>query len=361
MRVCLLARKIVEEPETGFGRYSLSIYRGLVERNIEVELLSQGSNIKPFHTILSPIYYDVLAPPLKLLARKIKRLRIDVYHAIDPTQGLYFPLIPKRNTVVFFHDMSGISSLWDTDARLLDNLWRIYDRVATFLSLRYAGHVIVNSEQTKGELVSKLKVPEEKVTVIPLGCSEMFQPLKRGQREIPTVGYLADLVPRKRVDYLIRAFHILRQRHPDFRCRLEICGTGSEYEKLSKLASQLNLKPDVVFKGVIPDEEIVETYNNFDLFAFPSSYEGFGNIILEAQKCGLPVLTTEDGKIPEETKRFTVQCSSEGDMAEKIYALLTNQSLYQEVSQKGQDYSKQFTWDRCVEKTIEVYEKVRSR
>lgn len=360
MRVCLLARKVKENPEGGYERYSLDVYKGLVERDIQIELLSQNCSIPPFRSLISPLFYDVLSVPAGLLLTKLRgRQRIDVYHATIPTQGLYFPLIPRRNTVVTFFDAEGISSMKAvlSGATILRKMWNIYARSATILALKYAGHIIAASEQAKEEVITLAKVAPEKITVILPNIDERFEPLEGYRKEVPTVGYLGNLIPRKGVDYLLRAFYLLRQKYPNFNCRLKICGAGPEYKNLTALAKQLNLN-NVDFEGLIPEEKIVETYNSFDLFAFPSKYEGFGLPILEAQRCGIPVLIRKDGKIPNEVKRFALECSSEQDMADKIYSLLTDHNLYLEISEKGMNYAKQFTRDKSIEEILRVYEKV---
>jgi len=360
MRVCLLSRKIIASPGGGYERYSLDVYNGLKERAISIELLSQNSSIPPFRSPISPLFYDVMAVPSGVLLRKVKRKEgVNVYHATIPTQGLYFPMIPWRNTVVTFHDMIGIANIKDilTGARFLDKIWNIYSRVATILALKYAGRIIAISEQAKEEVMSLVNVPSEKIVVIPHSVGEHFHPLDGCRSKVPTIGYLGNLILRKGIDFLLRAFHILKQTSVGFDCRLKICGGGLEEGNLINLASRLGLT-DVDFTGLIPEDKIVDIYNSFALFVYPSSYEGFGFPILEAQKCGVPVLIRRDSRIPNEVTRFAIECTSEQDMADKMCNLLTNQELYREISEKGMNYAKQFTLQRFTEKTLGVYESV---
>ena len=114
-----------------------------------------------------------------------------------------------------------------------------------------------------------------------------------------------------------------------------------------------------VFSRTAPrDSDISEEYGISDFYLCPSSSEGFGLPILEAERCGVPVFVRKAAKISNEIKECTVQCKSKSEMAEKIYALLTDESLYREISKRAHEYSKKFTWEECAKKTIEVYEKV---
>ena len=112
------------------------------------------------------------------------------------------------------------------------------------------------------------------------------------------------------------------------------------------------------FRGFIPDEKIVETYNSFDIFVFPSKHEGFGIPIIEAHRCGLPVVILQDAKIPEEVKECTVRCSDQKDMIEKIYYLLADQKMLKKTVASLENYSKKFNWNNCCKETIKVYEKI---
>lgn len=221
--------------------------------------------------------------------------------------------------------------------------------------------IIADSTQTKNELIQYLKIPEEKITVINLGVDERFQPLKKEETNCYYIGYLGSLMKRKRVDRLIRAFYHLNRNHPDLKTRLVICGSKRhEYSKLLELVNQLGLTKIVVFKGFVSDDQLVQSYNSFDVFVLPSDWEGFGIPILEAQRSGVPVVIMKNSHIPEETSRYCMKAESEEDMAEKIFQLITNKDLRAEIIKNGFEYSKGFTWDKTVDQTLKVYEDVTS-
>lgn len=108
----------------------------------------------------------------------------------------------------------------------------------------------------------------------------------------------------------------------------------------------------------IPESELASLYNSFDVMLFPSSYEGFGLPILEAQKCGVPVLILSDAKIPQEVTKKCVVCRDANDMAAKTLDLLEDPQNRSRISRAGIEYASQFTWENTVKQTLEVYEEL---
>jgi glycosyltransferase involved in cell wall biosynthesis len=130
---------------------------------------------------------------------------------------------------------------------------------------------------------------------------------------------------------------------------------------MAGLVNALHLAEYVVFGGAVPDEQLVALYNTFSVFVLPSDWEGFGIPILEAQRCGVPVIIRREAHIPPEATAGCLRAESEEDMAEKIYALLTDQLLRQRIIEAGLNHSRAFTWERMVAQTMAVYEEVLAR
>jgi glycosyltransferase involved in cell wall biosynthesis len=156
---------------------------------------------------------------------------------------------------------------------------------------------------------------------------------------------------------LLKAFRLLRERYPEIPMRLVVCGSKRlEYQSLMKLATELDISRDVEFRGFVAEDALVETYNSFDVFVLPSEWEGFGLPVLEAQRCGVPVVIREETHIPCEVSKCCLKARSEEDMVDKMHQLLTDSSLRSTVVQEGMEYSRQFTWEKTVQDTLAVYE-----
>jgi glycosyltransferase involved in cell wall biosynthesis len=100
---------------------------------------------------------------------------------------------------------------------------------------------------------------------------------------------------------------------------------------------------------------LVEVYNSFSLFSLPSHQEGFGFPIIEAQACGVPVLTMKGAMIPEEVSRHTVKCEDEEDMAKWIDRLLNDQQERERLITEGLRYARAFSVEEMGRRTLAVY------
>lgn len=344
MKVALIVDEFSVEKGTGIARYSYELYKGLKERGVKVEPIL----IKPPEIPFGEAINHVFKLPYHILKRAND---FDIIHATSPITGLCFPIL-KKPKVMTYHDI--ITLIYKRSGNSL------HARLAAPLFFRignWSDRIITVSSQTKDEIVDHLKIPHEKIDVVNIGIDDGFIPLPTKKQDVFTVGYLGAFTLRKRIDYLIKAFYLLKKEHPDIKVKLAICGKKKlEYENLMKLVKELCLEDDVEFRGFIPQEKLVETYNSFDIFALTSEWEGFCIPIIEAQSCRVPVVIREDAHIPKETSVCCVKAGSEEDMAENIYQLLIDYNLREEVMNKGLDYSKKFTWEKTVDETLKVYE-----
>ena len=353
MKVCFLARLTNNASMMGgdgVERYAFNLYEELIKKGIKVKFPYPKWTeyfSEPFRSISGLLAFDILSLPFVF-----RNKEIDIYHAVFPQQGFYSSLLKKRNFVITAHH---IDDLNDYPGTLRQISFQTFFDSAFSIATRNSKHIIAVSTQTKQELISKFKINNEKITVIHSGVNERFQPLEKKTNGTRIIGYIGSLTKRKRVNYLIHVFDILKKNYPKIKCQLEIYGVGPEYRRLSRYGSKLK---DVFFKGFVLEEKIVEIYNSFDVFVFPSQHEGFGLPILEAQRCGIPVLVDGKSKIPYEIKKKTVQCLDKEDMANKIYLILKDKKFRQKISKQGLEYSKKFTWEKCAQQTIEVYNNV---
>jgi glycosyltransferase involved in cell wall biosynthesis len=148
------------------------------------------------------------------------------------------------------------------------------------------------SEYTARELTTKLKVPPRKITVIPNGISidELESIVPATSRS--DVIFVGRLLSNKNVDVLIQSIALLKIKYPEIRCT--IVGKGPERSKLIEIAQENDLLENVEFIEFIEDHnQLYALMKSSGVFAFPSTREGFGIVVLEANGCGLPVITTD--------------------------------------------------------------------
>jgi glycosyltransferase involved in cell wall biosynthesis len=113
----------------------------------------------------------------------------------------------------------------------------------------------------------------------------------------------------------------------------------------------------VHLKGYAPGEKIIEIYDSFDIFVFPTPYESFGLPILEAQSRGLPVIIYKYGKIPKEVRKYCFEAESPEHMTRIIENLKEN-GYNEKLKEKATAYARSFTWEKCARETIDAYIKI---
>jgi glycosyltransferase involved in cell wall biosynthesis len=350
MKVLVVGRALEKESFKGFTRYTLELYEGL-KQYCEVDLYTVGINEieKNFTKEKQALI------PLKLLANlsKLHLKEYDVIHALDPLVGAVLPFINNK-TVVTFHDLIPLTmpGKWKHETAIQAYFWLMYKMAAA------CRHIIADSTQTAAELVRILKVTSNKISVVNLGVDEKFNVRKRIATNMPIIGFFGNYCYRKRVDIAVEVYKKLRAK--GINCDLILAGGKiAEPSKIQfepkTLAANLD---NVTYLDYIPEIGIVDLYQSFDILLYPSENEGFGLHILEAQRCGVPVLIMKNAYIPAEVKEAAVKCDSVDDMVNQVNDLVTKQEYYHLISNSGIEYSKSFTWENTVQQTLAAYAKI---
>ncbi|MGC8649296.1 MAG: glycosyltransferase, partial [Candidatus Micrarchaeia archaeon] len=169
----------------------------------------------------------------------------------------------------------------------------------TKMNLKFVDYVMAISEQTKEECIN-LGFPKDKIYVVNSAIKDIFKaPLKRKKKSDKfIVGYIGAFTKRKNVSFAVDG--CMKVNGNDF----EFLFYGKENEEQKRLKEVARTDSRIKFMGFAPDDKIVDIYDSFDAFVFPSLYEGFGLPILEAQARGLPVIIYKYGKIPKEVRKY---------------------------------------------------------
>lgn len=350
MRIAVLCRKLDGKPTNGFERYSQNLVDGLTSSGVEPLLPNQRTawDVRPSGSLISPPYYDIVNPLIRLVRGE---LEADVFHAVTDSQALLFPWLRGKKVLTMHHvDKTPADSG-------SERVFRAFYGIGTRIGLRQADQIICISTQTKKEVMETYGISEDRISLVPQAVPGSFRPLP-GVPKQPVVGYIGALKKRKNVEFLVRAFAAYRKDASRPPLRLVICGEGSDRGMLEALAGELGVAESVEFRPPVPEEELVETYNSFSLFVLPSIQEGFGFPIIEASACGVPVLTMAGALIPEEVARYTIRCTDERDMAEKMEQLMRDRERREKVIREGIDHAATFSVQEMGARTVAVYQKV---
>ena len=220
-------------------------------------------------------------------------------------------------------------------------------------SVKRSDKIITISSFSKQELIALLRVPEDKISVIPCAPSFSMDLADFGEMAQryglckPYLLYVGTIEPRKNLVRLIHAFELLKQKE-DFPYQLVLAGgRGWQNEEIYHAAKESTFYDDIIFTGYTSDAEKNCLYKNAALFIFPSIYEGFGIPPLEAMHWGCPVVSSTAASLPEVVGDAAelVDPSSVESIADGIAKVLSDSSHSENLIDKGYVRSSQFTWD----------------
>ncbi len=222
--------------------------------------------------------------------------------------------------------------------------------------------VITVSEDAAGEIHNSFKVPYKKMRVVYNGIDiEMFRPRPEIQKERGRIIVVSNTSDRKKgVLYLLRAMRELRK---EMDVKLTIVDRGlPDNEYTPAIVERCGLNGSVEFTGRITTEELAKRYCTAEVAVVPSLYEGFGFPAAEAMSCGLPVVSTTAGALPEVVDDKSGILVPPGDhmaIAEAVKRLMGDEALRQRMGAAGRArVERLFSWEEAVKKIIDVYEEV---
>jgi len=152
---------------------------------------------------------------------------------------------------------------------------------------------------------------------------------------------------------------LLKKKYKFKTLKLVIAGkTGWKSEETFEEYNNSKNKESIIFTGEISDRELVQLYNMATLFVYPSIFEGFGLPVLEAMRCGLPVIASKSSSIPEVLQHpdLLFEPFDEKEICLKMDEILSNEGLRTYISNQCLSNAKKFSWDKTAKETLGVYE-----
>lgn len=349
---------------SGIGTYIENLVKNLsqIDSKNEYILINSGeelpdlpSNFK-FRNIHSKVFS--LSEHYKL-PFILKEEGIDIFH-FPHFYSLFFCACKG---VVTIHDL--IFSIFPAETSMPG---RLYYNLMIKHSLKIAKKIIAVSHNTKRDIMNFFGIPDAKIEVIYEGIDKIFHPIddrvvlenikQKYNIDAQFILYVGLKKPHKNLSRLIRAFGLWKRSGR--KGKLVIVGKEDVRYSLKPLVEEFGLNNEVVFTGYIPREDLVLLYNAAEIFVFPSLYEGFGLPVLEAMACGKPIIASNCSSLPEIVGDCAVLINPYDieEMANVIKVVLDDEKLKRDLSQKALDRSKFFSWSKCAEQTIDVYESV---
>lgn len=284
-------------------------------------------------------------PPVEWLAG-----RVDVAHSMHPL------MMPSRGArVVTIHDLYFLSRPEHASAEIR----RDYPRLAADHAHR-ADAVVVNSEYTKAQVVSRLAVPADRITVCPPGAPDWQrrpEPLETGP-----ILFIGTIAPRKNVPGLLRAFTQLAgsmRDTPELVLAGRITADGLQGTGVD-VASVIDR---IRMPGYVDEAAKQALYREASMLVLPSFDEGFGIPALEAMAIGVPVVAANRGALPEvvEDAGLLVDPDQPSTMADAMRRVLTEVALRRRMSDAGAARAARYSWKASAERLYETYRAVTAR
>ncbi|MEM4497180.1 MAG: glycosyltransferase family 4 protein [Archaeoglobaceae archaeon] len=266
---------------------------------------------------------------------KKSRIKADVIDCQVFPYLSVFPFILRKNLVLTWHEFWG--DYWYEYLGKIGFFGKLIERFVASLDKK----IVAVSNTT----ANALKSIGCKATVIPNGIDfEMISSVEKSEEEFDVV-FAGRLIREKNVELLLEAMKLL----PNYRCL--IVGDGPEKGRLKILAPE-----NVEFREFLEYRNLIAIFKSSKVFVLPSKREGFGIVALEANACGLPVVTVEHkmNAAMEIAKSTGFLAKSDAkDLAEKIEMAIASRNKMRE---KCINYAKNFDWNVITKKMAEFYD-----
>lgn len=285
-------------------------------------------------------------PPVEWLAGDA-----DVVHSLTPL------IIPSRNaaSVVTIHDLDFLRHPERTEAEMRRDFPVLVREHA-----HRADQIVVPSRYVAREVSARLGVDTGRISVCSLGAPEWAPPIARARVEGPVADscilFLGTLEPRKNIGGLLDAYtrlRALRQDAPE----LVLAGhartsMASELERITKAP----LAGHVSLTGYVSEGKRRELYRRAAMLVLPSLEEGFGLPVLEAMACGVPVVVSNRGSLPEVAgdAASPVEATDSAAIAEEMSRLLDDDAA-RRAAARGLTRAAAYSWDACAASAFEAY------
>ena len=284
-----------------------------------------------------------------LLRRRLAHESFDVFH---PT---YYTLLTNQD---LDRRLPTVITVWDMIHELFPREMdptgqRAEEKRRAIMS---AKRIICISESTKRDLLAKYAVSESVVSVTYL-ASELDATMSHGPEPVPKRPYYFYVGSRsayKNFDRLMRALARVVCSKQD----IALCVVGTDFtEAENQLITELKLTRNVEHYGHPIDSHLAKLYRNSVGLVYPSLYEGFGIPPLEAMACETVAIVSNRSSIPEVVGDAGLMFDpySDDQLTDILRSLPENESLRTELICKGKHRAREFSWQKTVAQTIEVY------
>ena len=301
----------------------------------------------------------------KELQDKVDVVLIGIPSAV--TYLAYIPIINKPLVTLIAGDEQEVIKALNSPITKIEHFigfWKFRELIEKYL-VKKSDAIICRNNAFEEKLIQKYDIPESKINVITSGVkTNIFKPLTPDEKEKIRqnlklknediiIGFVATHISQsKGADDLIEAFNKIKNGHPNAKLLL----IGEDKMGIPKHDS-------IIHCGLVKREELPDYYNAMDIFVFPSRSEGAPKVVMEACACGIPVISTKVGGIPDLVKEgyngFLVNPGDINAIVDHCKMFLNDVELRNIMGKKAGEYAvENFDFDKLVKRTADVIEGV---
>lgn len=319
--------------------------------NIEVQVLASS----PY-----PVWEQYHLP------KAAKKAGVQLLHCTSNTA----PVFPGVPLVITLHDIIYLEKLHIKEGTTYQKFGNLYRRWNVPSVVDKAEKIITVSEFEKNRICDHFGFEDDRVTAIYNGVSRNFNkvddPKKLAEAKakfnLPEkfIFFLGNTDPKKNVHGVLKALSILKNKG-ELPCKLLMLDINRDY--LSRVANEIG-DPDILneiqFTGYIPNSDLPAIYSQASLFLYPSLRESFGIPMIEAMRCGVPVISSVTSCMPEVAggAAILVDPFQPEQLAATIKDLYFDENRKNELIAAGFERSKKFSWSENARKTIDIYQQI---
>lgn len=398
VRVCIVTTMFPKYFGDSYGPFVFEEAKFLAKKGVEVHVITQHNQGAAYEEIMEGvhvhrfrwmepkefkalIYFSGFIDNLRLITYLIslffsliwitRRYNLEIYHAHHtiPT-GFVAIIVSKflRIPVVITAHLMDITT-HGADAGPLENIVDfesnfIFKRLITF-SLNSANKIIAVSEDLAGR-IRKIGINNDLMVLRNAVDIGRFKPRKNVELRYEygiaddeiLILFIGHLEPFKGVFELITAFNEVNKS--DSKTKLMLIGEGQQKQEVQKEISRFSLDDSVIFTGKVSPETIERYYQMADIFTLPSYTEGLPLVVIEAMACGLPVVVSTVGGIPEliedSVNGYLIPPKNYEKLAEKLNSLVADEKLRAKFGEKAlQTVDDEFNINKKVDKLKDIY------
>ena len=295
-----------------------------------------------------------------------KNGKFDVIHAHD------WLVAYAAKTLKEAYDMPIVSTIHATEAGRNSGIRepeQKYINDTEWMLTYESTEVIVNSNYMKNELQRLFGLPFEKINVVPNGVNTTnYSGIERDYEfrrrfamdNEKIILFMGRLVYEKGVQYLIGAMPKILEHYHD--AKLVIAGKGGMIDELKQQVENLGISNKVYFTGYLGGKDVAKMYKAADISVFPSTYEPFGIVALEAMLAEVPVVVSDIGGLNEivdhRVTGMKSYCGNSNSIADSILELLFDHQLSRNIVKKAKaKVRNDYNWNKIAQDTYFTYQK----